>query len=73
MSSDCFVTYVAGLNRSGRPEGLHYVRENTLAFLPRRLSVDDDADDDLDDGGQPEADVELRAVEHQHCVTLRYC
>jgi hypothetical protein len=28
--------------------------------------VNDDADDDLDDGGQPEADIELRPAEHQH-------
>jgi hypothetical protein len=33
----------------------------------------DDLDDDLDDGGQPEADIELRPIEHQHCETLRYC
>jgi hypothetical protein len=28
--------------------------------------VNDDADDDLDDCRQSEADVELRPVEHQH-------
>jgi hypothetical protein len=29
--------------------------------------VGDDADDELDDGGQPKADIDLRPFEHQHC------
>jgi hypothetical protein len=41
-------------------------REFSVECRETSALVSDDADDQLDDGGQPKADIDLRAFEHQH-------